>query len=97
MAKPNKLIHPRDFDREFTALISLPGYTHQQAFDELNDIYETEFNKPRYSDYNSYRVARRKRLQAWAKNHTPIANRQQLKANRHAIASAAPASAYATK
>lgn len=61
---PAKLVHPRDFDREFTKLISQPEYTHQKAFDELDGIYQESFGRPRFSELKSYLNTRRNRLKA---------------------------------
>lgn len=59
---PIKLSTAKGFDQAFTYLISQPGATHLQSFERLNAIYEEATGEQRYADYNSYRVARRRRL-----------------------------------
>lgn len=61
---PAKLIKAQDFDREFTRLLEVGECTHVEAFLQLNEIYRNAFGADRYSDYDSYRVARRRRIKA---------------------------------
>lgn len=58
----SKLVKCQDFDSEFTKLIALHGFTREKAFNTLNDHYFNATKKERYSDYESYRVARYRRL-----------------------------------
>ena len=59
-----QLTTARGFDQVFTQLISKGGITRKNAFYQLNELFEESTGFPRYSDYESYRVARSHRLKA---------------------------------
>lgn len=52
---------PTEFDILMYRLIG-QGMKPTDAFWKINLDYEEKWGKPRYSDYNSYRVARHRRL-----------------------------------
>tara|TARA_R110002050_G_scaffold174876_5_gene307832 strand:- start:3490 stop:3708 length:219 start_codon:yes stop_codon:yes gene_type:complete len=59
---PAKLVKASGFDAEFTALSMATGKSYVECFNLLNDIYSKAFGADRYSDYNSYRNTRARRL-----------------------------------
>lgn len=58
----NRLVRVSDFDKQFTSLALVTGWPYEKVFNALNDAYRAEFKEDRYSDYNSYRVARSRRI-----------------------------------
>lgn len=50
-----------EFDKEVYKRLG-EGHTRADAFWDVNLEYEETYGKLRYSDYNSYRVARHNRL-----------------------------------
>lgn len=57
-----QLAQPREFDLAFYRLIAA-GLTHEQAYEELEAQYQSVFKQRRYSNFESYRVARLRRQQ----------------------------------
>jgi len=56
-----KMIDPKGFDRLFEK--ELPQHpTYEDAFEALNDEYRKATGKDRYSNYESYRKARERRI-----------------------------------
>ena len=62
------LLSPEGFDKRFWDLAS-ETKTYKQAYELVEQEYEQNFNKRKYSDYNSYRNCRDKRLKS-PKNRT---------------------------
>lgn len=63
--EPNELVHFSGFDKAFTKLIAREDVkTHEQAFNQLNELYQEHFGKERYASFDSYRVSRNKRLRS---------------------------------
>lgn len=62
LPKAARLVRVREFDAQFTSLALSSGWSYEKVFNTLNDIYRAEFGEDRYSNYNSYRVARSRRL-----------------------------------
>jgi len=50
-----------EFDKEVYKRLG-KGMSRADAFWEVNLDYEDQFGKPRYSDYNSYRVSKFNRI-----------------------------------
>jgi hypothetical protein len=57
-----KLTDPLEFDREFYKLIRLHDITNKQAYQRLEAIYQSVFQRRRYASVDSYRLSRRKRI-----------------------------------
>ena len=55
------LLSPEGFDERFWDLASQTK-TYKEAYDKLEQEYEEYFSKRKYSDYNSYRNCRDRRL-----------------------------------
>lgn len=61
--KTIQLVDPSGFDKAFTALLQDPKIaTHEQAYNILEEKYKQAFGKNKYSNYDSYRKARNRRL-----------------------------------
>jgi len=59
--KITSLLTPDGFDERFFELAS-ETKTYKKAYENLETEYENYFGKRKYSDYNSYRNCRDKRL-----------------------------------
>lgn len=59
-----RLVRVADFDSQFTSLVLSSGWSYEKVFNALNEIYSAEFGEDRYSNYNSYRVARSRRIKS---------------------------------
>lgn len=58
-----RLITAKGFDNAFTTLLSDPRLTTQcAAYDQLETEYFNYFGRRRYSNFDSYRQARNRRL-----------------------------------
>lgn len=68
------LLTPNGFDERFWDLASQTK-TYKEAYELLEQEYENNFSKRKYSDYNSYRNCRDKRL----KNATKLHNNRNRK------------------
>lgn len=55
------LLTPEGFDERFWDNAS-KYKTYKKAYEKLEDEYKTYFGKRKYSDYNSYRVCRDRRI-----------------------------------
>tara|TARA_R110002020_G_scaffold470398_1_gene696267 strand:- start:9275 stop:9484 length:210 start_codon:yes stop_codon:yes gene_type:complete len=55
------LLSPNGFDERFFELAA-ERKTYKKAYEDLENEYENYFGKRKYSDYNSYRNCRDKRL-----------------------------------
>ncbi len=55
------LLSPEGFDERFWDLASQTK-TYKEAYEKLEQEYEEYFSKRKYSDYNSYRNCRDRRL-----------------------------------
>jgi hypothetical protein len=55
------LLSPEGFDKRFWEIASKEK-TYIQAYEELEKEYELHFGRRRYSDYNSFRICRNKRI-----------------------------------
>tara|TARA_R100001143_G_C3313841_1_gene111451 strand:- start:544 stop:759 length:216 start_codon:yes stop_codon:yes gene_type:complete len=64
------LLTPNGFDERFWDYAAQTK-TYQEAYDIVEGEYESNFNKRKYSDYNSYRNCRDKRLKKATKLHKP--------------------------
>lgn len=64
-----QLAQPKEFDLAFYRLIA-QGFTHEEAYEELEDQYRRVFNQRRYANFESYRVARHRRVMSASKNST---------------------------
>jgi hypothetical protein len=63
--KAAQLISVSGFDNAFTKLLGEDSIsTHAEAFRILNEIYLKEFKQARYKNFDSYRVARAKRMRS---------------------------------
>jgi len=58
-----KLHDPHEFDERFIEC-TRECDTYEEAYDQVEQEYRSVFGKRKYSNYNSYRVARRKRIKA---------------------------------
>ncbi|MAO64283.1 MAG: hypothetical protein CL666_04730 [Balneola sp.] len=58
-----KLHDPYVFDERFVEC-TRECDTYEEAYDLVEQEYKSVFGKRKYSNYNSYRVARRKRIKA---------------------------------
>tara|TARA_B100000927_G_C16319232_1_gene410678 strand:- start:131 stop:334 length:204 start_codon:yes stop_codon:yes gene_type:complete len=55
------LLNPDGFDKRFWK--NTTKYkTYKEAYEKLEEEYELHFGKRRYSDYNSFRVCRNRRI-----------------------------------
>lgn len=63
-----QLAQPKEFDLAFYRLIA-QGFTHEEAYEELEDHYRKVFNQRRYANFESYRVARHRRVISNFKNN----------------------------
>ena len=66
------LLSPDGFDERFWDLAS-ETKTYKQAYELVEQEYEGHFKKRKYSDYNSYRNCRDRRI----KNATKLHNRNK--------------------
>lgn len=57
-----RLVRVVDFDNQFTSLALSTGWTYEKVFNSLNEVYHKAYGQYRYTDYNSYRVARSRRI-----------------------------------
>lgn len=63
--KVHELIKAKSFDKVFSKLIGSAAFkTHEEAFAYMNEVYFQHFGVDRYSSFESYRVARSKRLRS---------------------------------
>lgn len=52
---------PRGFDELFFCFLG-PGVTHVEAYEKAENVHQRYFDKPRYSDYDSFRKSKEQRL-----------------------------------
>lgn len=56
------LVKAAGFHKAFTAMLKSTSLTHEEIFNQLNQIYQQTFNEPRYASFTSYRLCRAKWL-----------------------------------
>jgi len=61
-----KLVSPKEFDIAFFRLTE--KLTHEEAYEALEQAYESLFSKRRYANFESYRIAKYKRQHAKTKS-----------------------------
>lgn len=59
--KPLRLFNAKYFDLEFFKLLG-EGLTQEAAFEKLNEAYKEATGQSRYSNLQSYRVTKARRL-----------------------------------
>lgn len=59
---PTQLVNATDFDRVLFKYVAANQCTQCTAFNVLNEVYTTAFNRPRYASFNSYVIMRSRRI-----------------------------------